>query len=174
MRPILFVPLALAIAASGCRKDCEEKGGVLSADERSWFVEPAGGAVRYRLEGTDSIITVVPASVELKWNKGNFEREEHCEWGYQTGSQSVAPGILLVEVEHCGVGVEENLNSARIFGLHFSDYTPQDALEVNNATYNAVYVMPGSITSPVHDIVFSKEVGLIAYTHDGERWLREP
>ena len=165
--------MVLTMTASGCKKDCDPKGGVLSADELSWFVEPAGVAVQYRKEGTETIIDVVPVAVDLKWMKGDFEREEHCEWGYQTGSQLVAPGIP-VEVEHYGIGIEGNLNSARVFGSHFSDHDPQNGLEVNGATYNGAYVLPGSASSSVHDIIFSKEAGLIAYTRDGERWLREP
>ncbi len=119
------------------------------------------------------IVSQVPSLVMINEVMGHFEREEHCEWGYQAASQLVAEG-MEVAVEHYGAGVEGNLNSARINGLHFSDYPAQDAVVINGVSYDDAQVMLGDSTAYVHDIVFSKSTGLIAYTRDGIRWLREP
>ena len=165
--------MAILIGAYSCKKPCAEKGGPLSQEERSWFVQPNGGTAVYILEGTSTTDTVAIGVFAIQNRMGHFYREEHCEWGYEAGTQLVAPGVI-VEVEHYATGTEGNLNSARIFGMHFSDYTPQNGVSVNGATYDAAYVMPGNPDSQVHDIVFNKAHGLIAYTRSGQRWLRVP
>lgn len=165
--------LLCVLVSGGCKRSCEEKGGPLSAEERSWFIEPAGDSVRYRHEGTATIVSQGTGPVLINEVMGHFEREEHCEWGYQAASQMVAEGVQ-VAVEHYGPGVESNLNSARINGLHFSDHPAQNGVVINGVTYDDVHVMPGDGNASVHDIIFSKTDGLIAYTRDGVRWLREP
>ncbi len=182
IRLIFFLLSFSGLCMTGCTRDCSEfeNDKLCTAEELSWITYRGGEFLVFE-SSTGVIDTAFVKRAVSTIERGHHEREDPCDHNYQ--SVEVVAQIndidFTLSVSHFNYGNYYNENSAKLVAgnkeFKFSDFQPQQNIQVGSRTYNDVYVMESdpNHTSDyaVSKVYYTRNDGILGWNiKNGEEW----